>query len=266
VDVSLQEFLKKDDELFNCFSEHAEQLIYELKRSEFPNSTMCLMGLMGTINSLKLAAFDLAEESETHLYAIKTMLRPAIEHFLRFNYIHIQLVETKDDTTGEEYRKYSSISEAIAIVKSQFALETDKTIQEKTLKRLKESQNIVISNRQLEQIVLKWSYKNIARKLEKILNTDKEQIYFFRKLVSLYSELSSFVHGGVYAEQYYHDVFSSGTLAKEVRSDIEFFSFMAATARSNMLLLGCHINPKLNSAFSDYSKKMAQLLGSMSDA
>lgn len=266
MDQPLKNLLDRDDEVFNCFAQNAEELIAELKQSEYSNSILCLMGLMGTINSLKLAAFDLVEESDTHLYAIKTLLRPAIEHFLRFSYLHVQLIENKNDYSGEEYRKYSVISETIAMVKSRFALEPDKTIQTKVLKQLKSSHKLEISNSQLDKIVLKWSYKNIARKLDNVLNKDKQQRSFIRTLVSKYSELSSFVHGGIYAEQYYHSSFSDGTLSSETRADIELLSFLAATARSHMLMVGCFLNPKFETIYSDYSKKMAMLLATMDEA
>ena len=260
MDVFLNNLYQEDDELFECFSKVAEELISEYKNSNYPQSIMSLMGLMGTINSLKLAAFDLAEESETHLYAIKTLLRPAIEHFLRFSYLQAKLVQKKNDCAGEEYRKYCVISETIAFVKSHYALDPEKEVQEKVLKSLKKKNGFELSNRQLEQIVSKWSYKNIARKLERFLNKDKEQLTFFRGLVVQYSELSSFVHGGVNAETYYHDAFSSRTLENKLREDISLFSFLAATARSHMLMLGCHINPEFNAAFEEYTKKMDQLL------
>ena len=97
MDVFLHKLYQKDDELFECFSKVAKELVSEYKNSNYPQSITSLMGLMRTINSLKLAAFDLAEESETHLYAIKTLLRPAIEHFLRFSYLQAQLVKNKND-------------------------------------------------------------------------------------------------------------------------------------------------------------------------
>ena len=93
MDVFLHKLYQKDDELFECFSKVAKELVSEYKNSNYSQSITSLMGLMRTINSLKLAAFDLAEESETHLYAIKTLLRPAIEHFLRFSYLQAQLVK-----------------------------------------------------------------------------------------------------------------------------------------------------------------------------
>ncbi|MBS46459.1 MAG: hypothetical protein CMN60_01620 [Sphingobium sp.] len=266
MDVFLHKLYQKDDELFECFSKVAKELVSEYKNSNYPQSITSLMGLMRTINSLKLAAFDLAEESETHLYAIKTLLRPAIEHFLRFSYLQAQLVKNKNDCAGEEYRKYCVVSEIIAFVKSHYALVPEKEIQEKVLKNLKKNKGFELSNRQLEQIVSKWSYKNIARKLDKLLNKDKEKLTFFRELVVQYSELSSFVHGGMIAETYYHDAFSSRTLENKLREDISLFSFLAATARSHMLMLGCHINPDFNPAFEEYTKKMAQLFRAMDGA
>ena len=99
-----------------------------------------------------------------------------------------------------------------------------------------------------------------------VLNKDKEKLTFFRELVVQYSELSSFVHGGMIAETYYHDAFSSRTLENKLREDISLFSFLAATARSHMLMLGCHINPDFNPAFEEYTKKMAQLFRAMDGA
>ena len=178
----------------------------------------------------------------------------------------MEIVNNKSDAAGVEYRKYCTISETIALIKSQFALEPDKDIQTRVLKKLRQIDGFEISNKQLEQIVAKWSYKNIARKLERQLNRDKEGLTFIRQLVSTYSELSSFVHGGINAEVYYHSAFASETLDKEVKQEVSLFSFLAATARSHMLMLGCHSTPKLQIAYNDYSKKMAQLLGSMDDA
>lgn len=267
MNCSLDEILKNDDEVFDCFVSVAEELISEYKTSDYPDSISCLMGLMGTINSLKLAAFDLAEESDSHLYAIKTLLRPAIEHYLRFSYLYFMVTELKNDSAGQEYRKYSLVSETIALVKSQYALETDKVVQNKILKRLRQSHDSFdISNRELEQIVRKWSYKNIARKLDKTLYKKSKDKHFLKKLISNYSELSSFVHGGIYAEQYDHSAYSSDSFSKEIKGDISLFSFLAATARAQMLLLGCGMNSKFIEHYSEYRTKMTRLLDSMPDA
>ena len=63
-----------------------------------------------------------------------------------------------------------------------------------------------------------------------------------------------------------NDAFSSRTLENKLREDISLFSFLAATARSHMLMLGCHINPDFNPAFEEYTKKMAQLFRAMDGA
>ncbi len=263
---TIDEIISKDDEIFNYFATVADDLVCEYKKSNYPVSINCLMGLMGTINSLKLAAFDLVEESETHLYAIKTLLRPAIEHFLRFNYLSYELMRVKNDSVGEEYRKYSRISEHIALVKSKFALESDKKIQNRILNEIRKSvYPSDMSSSEIKRIVSKWSYKNIARKINSTVFEKHEDWNFIKGLVVEYSELSSFVHGGVYAETCYHLAFSRDTLNKESTESIFLFSFLASAVRLHILMIGCHIDPKFNENFSEYRNIMSELLSLKTD-
>ncbi|MEM8943175.1 MAG: hypothetical protein AAGC91_13555, partial [Pseudomonadota bacterium] len=60
---------------------------------------------------MKRSVFGLAVLGESHLYAVKTLHRPIIEHYLKFLFVLFRFRENRDDYHGLEYITYSRVSE-----------------------------------------------------------------------------------------------------------------------------------------------------------
>ncbi|MDH3348225.1 MAG: hypothetical protein OEM02_09055 [Desulfobulbaceae bacterium] len=116
MDYDLQKILDFDDSFHKSFEEIGNKFMPVLAHSEYPVTSQTLIGLIASANSIKLGIYDLAKSCDTHLYIIKILHRTIIEHYLKFYYILFRFLNTSSDEVGIEYRKYSSISETLALI------------------------------------------------------------------------------------------------------------------------------------------------------
>jgi len=245
VAYDIEKILEFDDAFQEEFVDVGNRLIPILKVSNFPCTAQTLIGLMGTSNSIKLGIFELAEQCHTHLYVIKVLKRTLIEHYLKFYYILFRLLKENTDDVGIEYRKYSRISETLSFInasevsKKMVGVSTDNQV----LKLLKKSHpEFDISKKQLNEITLKWKHRSIIKYIKANTNLIENEKSFLLNLISEYSELSSFIHGGTFAEETYHQAFDSGNLEKLVYNEAFSSSFLCSSMRVHLLLPACKLN------------------------
>lgn len=238
MEYNLQEILDFDDELHEKFEEIGNRYTPVFTSSIYLNTATTLMGLMGSANSVKLGIYDLAEACDTHLYVIKILHRTVIEHYLKFYYILLRFINEKTDDVGLEYRKYSKISETLAFVN---ALSTSTAVDGKpddnaVLKKLRnEYPEYDISKKELNEITFKWKHRSIVKYIKKNIDIIQDEKSFMLKLIPEFAELSSFIHGGVFAEQYYHSVYSDGKLKEAVYNAVLEVAFMTASMKVHLL-------------------------------
>ena len=256
----ISEILNFDDKFHERFSEIGDKFIPTLAKSKYPITFKTLIGLMGTANSVKLGIYDLAEESDTHLYIIKILHRTLIEHYLKFYYILFRLHNDKTDDVGIEYRKYSGISEIMAFIDASavsmsiVGQSKDKQII-KMLKALHPEYNV--SKKELNEITCKWKYRSIIKYIKNNMGMIKNEKSYLLKLIPQYSELSSFIHGGTFAEEYYHDVFSNDKLKEVVYNEVLEACLMAASMKVHLMFAITMIDNKYSKDMDALSKIMA---------
>ncbi len=235
----ISSILDFDDKFHEHFSEVANRFVPELGKSKYPVTFKTLIGLMGTANSVKLGIYDLAEESDMHLYIIKILHRTLIEHYLKFYYILFRLHNEKSEGVGVEYRKYSGISETMAFINASTAsmsiigLSKEKEII-KTLK--KNHPDLNISKKELNDIPFRWKHRNIIKYIKDNTGIVQNEKSYLLKLIVQYSELSSFIHGGTFAEEYYYDAYSENKLDELVYDEVFEACFMAASMKSHLMM------------------------------
>jgi hypothetical protein len=116
VNINLDDVLKFDDSLHKDLSEIGSRFMPVLMQSNFPETMQSLIGLMASINSIKLGMYDLVDKCDTHLYVVKILHRTLLDQFLRFEFICQRFLEEGSEEVGYEYRKYSRISETLAYI------------------------------------------------------------------------------------------------------------------------------------------------------
>lgn len=164
VNLNLDYVLKFDDSLHEDFAKIGERFMPVLMQSNFPETMQSLIGLMTSINSIKLGMYDLVERCDTHLYVVKILHRTLLEQFLRFEFICQKFLEEGNEDVGYEYRKYSKISETLAYIGAFQVAATmaGKSTDDIVLKKLKKKYpELEITKRNLSDITGKWKHRSI---------------------------------------------------------------------------------------------------------
>lgn len=257
----LADILDFDDWMHDTFARVGDRFVPILVSSEFPISSMSLVGLMSSANSIKLGIYDLAESCETHLYVLKILQRSLIEQFLRFQYILFRCLNEERDEVGLEYRKYSKISEILSYVNasSVAASMVGKPTEDVILKKLKkEYPDLSVSKKQLNEITGKWKHRSIIRYIKNNSNIADKQAGFLLGLIPKYAELSSFVHGGTSAEEFYHEVLDAGALKAEVYYAVEDACMIAALMKAFLLMLVVRVDASFKDDFNHLMSKLLE--------
>lgn len=189
-----------DFEIHDVFEKNAPSIFEFIKTSKIPNTSQTFLRFITKTNFIKEGIFELYESE--NLYAINILFRSLIEHYLRFNYIFFRLAAEQNDNIGLEYLKFCSLSEDIdtgkawkdvaKVLDKNPALEPYEVLQDwnPDLKKY--------TKEEIQRISSQFRYKNIIRFIDDRINTEKqyEKNKFLLNLIPVYSDLSSFVHGG----------------------------------------------------------------------
>ncbi len=186
-------------------------------KSKFPQSAKAL-----TTYSLKLQylsnSINLCKETEDY-YSLCVLFRSLLEHYFRHLYIYSRALRENSDEAGVEYYGKLNGHEDLCFLKSNFSLNT-KLSGEKSTWSLKGEQN-----KNLDDVAQNFKINNILSYLNKGIGKDKKMQTiskeFFNKYSINYSTLSSFVHGGPYAEKYM-EMYSKYENGKN--KDMEYFA------------------------------------------
>ncbi|WAG06092.1 hypothetical protein NRZ30_13355 [Aeromonas jandaei] len=270
--LKLDDVLAFDDSLHDIFEKSCTRFMPVLKKSNFLETMQSLFGLMASINSIKLGVYDLAETCDTHLYVLKILYRSLLEQFLRFEFLFLRFIETGDEEIGSEYRKYSAISETIAYIEASQMAATmaGKSTDDIILKKLKKSHpDFDISKRSLKEITDKWKHRNIIRYLTSHFKKSTDAPEFLLKIIPDYANLSSFVHGGTSAEEYFHNIINDDLLKDEVVSTAINSCFIAAIVKNQLLVAITKIDPSFEEDRNRFTSRLFQFemaVGSISEA
>lgn len=199
---------EKYEKAKNYFSTIESEILADIELSEYKNSLKSLYHKTRTIDILK----DGIANSATNLYAAKILHRSLIEHYLLGYYIFLRCKVEGTDIVGEEYydayanseffkqESYSirladmrnSISRTVNVdvLKERYPGLAD--LSQQDLNEYHRIANGLSDVKKIGEYILK--HKNIEPKLDKL-----NEITF--NLLEEYNLLSSYVHGGPYAER-----------------------------------------------------------------
>lgn len=193
-----------DFEISEVYASVTVELSEAMKNSSYKHTLMHLYSLVASCESIKSGIEDAFQSS--NLYVSKSLLRSLVEHFLRFNYLCFSHVENKSDSVAKEFSEFCALKEEMDNIKANNfknkitgADEID--VNEAIRAKFPNAKNL--SNKQIDRVSQKWSYKRIV---DHVSNLDIEgssgMAGFLATLVPLYSQLSSFIHGGLSATEY----------------------------------------------------------------
>ncbi|MEX2436950.1 MAG: DUF5677 domain-containing protein [Candidatus Paceibacterota bacterium] len=207
--------------------------------------------------TLKTGVFDLIEAR--NIYSINILFRSLIDHFLRFYYIFLSFAEQKNDSAGTHYLKFNLASEHLNYA---FSLKSMSEIRGGNINdinvfdliRKHNPQLKEFSNSKLKKEIKKYSTKNMIKKIVDTIYSQSdvdESSLFLLKLLPQYSELSSFVHGGIdstHSLGHFGD-FESQELTDNIEERFKFAFLIAANILNFSFLAGFNIDEKFKEPF-----------------
>lgn len=202
-------------------------------KSKFPTSAKAL-----TMYSLKLQylsnSINLCKDTEDY-YSLCILFRSLLEHYFRHLYIYSRALKENSDEVGMEYYGKLKGHEDMCSLISNLSL-NKKLSGEKPIWSLSGEQN-----KNLDKVGQKFKINSILAYLNEGIGEDNEiqtiSKEFFNKYSQYYATLSSFVHGGPFAEKYI-EMYSKNKSGKE--KDMEYLfdeaNMLTNQARKNTSL------------------------------
>lgn len=195
---------KLDFEINEVYASVTVELAEAMKTSSCKHTLMNLYRLVASCESLKSGIEDAFQSC--NLYVSKSLLRSLVEHFLRFNYLCFSHVENESDSVAREFSEFCALKEEMDSIKAinfknkiigSDEIDVNEAIRAKFPNAKK------LSNNQIDKFSQKWAYKRIVHHISNLdIDGSAGIADFLSTLVPLYSQLSSFIHGGLSANEY----------------------------------------------------------------
>jgi hypothetical protein len=224
-------FIEADDLFFAMMTEHGTPMFETVRETRFPQTYRALFGFCAKTNSLKTAIFDMVESDNP--YALNALFRCFCDHYLKFTYIFVRFLKDKSDAVGREYYSYCGAIESRDYLKAIVAAES--LVGNTVTGDFKRAIDAVYPNierlsiKELEEASGRFKYRAILR----FLSSDaaplvSNEMPFLANIVPEFAELSSFVHGGPWAEREMM-TYPNPESAGKCRSTAELTFMMAAS-------------------------------------
>jgi len=203
-----------DDQIFKLVDASLIDLTKDILKSKYPLTSKALIMLVTKSNFIKNSIFDICENED--LYSANILYRSLIEHSLRYQFIIMNCSENKNDDIGIDYYKYCDMGENLDFLKalkSTNAMFADPSFEEldtwKEISRF-DKRFLKSTPKEIKAKKEQFNYKNMIKFLSSTLSLQKGM---FKKIIPIYSELSSFVHGGPQGE----NTFFTNAIDEEAR-------------------------------------------------
>lgn len=240
---TIDKFREYQQQLWNAY-EFAEEELMAFSKEHIPCSGFLLVAMLRKLSAIQLAIFDLCE-SENY-YSLNIIYRSFIEHYLKFLYSFLRLLEEKNDDVGKDYYGHNIFYEH--------------QLMEQSLINAQKLAGGTEIERKLHGQQDKFKLKDIIKYInDKIPANDPENPPLI--LIPIYSRLSSFVHCGVVAD--IDDLHSNITNPKVFKEtlDVSFLMFSGSFFQTFVAFdnLHRHFKGKVNNIFAEQSQKLSNI-------
>lgn len=203
-----------DDEIFEEFQTYFPKTTNSEFLKTFP-ITSVLIQLFDTSGTfIKNSIFDSCETDD--YYGVKILFRCLIEHYIRFQFIFMNWGLSKSDDFAVEYLELNDAREVLDLIRAKISEQQlfDPTYNLKDWDSFLQDHPQFKSKtrKEVEEETRKYTFKNIIRYLNEQFKSGKtDTSEFLGKLIVEYSDLSSFIHGGMKS---YHEMMSMNSEEK----------------------------------------------------
>ena len=214
--MEIEEIRDLDDEIFKEFQIYFPKTIDSIFSKKYSRTNILIHFIDLSANFIKNSIYDNCETDD--YYGIKILYRSLIEHYIRFKFVFTKWMLNKDDNFAKDYLEYNEAREVLDLIRAKIS---EQQLYDPNYKLkdwdifLKDHPNFKNKTRkEVEEETRKFSFKNIIRFLNHEFKNDETfSSDFFGKLIVEYSDLSSFVHGGMKS---YQEIMSMNTDEKRL--------------------------------------------------
>lgn len=255
---TLEKIRELDFEIQDIFEKNDPLIFKLLKNDKIPKTSNTILLFITKTSFIKESIFELYESQ--NIYSINILFRSLIEHYLRFQYIFFRVLIDKNDNIGEEYLRFCSLSENIdtgnawkdvsKILDINPAADPYEILKEvnSDFKKFSKQEIVTKSNQ--------FRYKNIIRFINETIN--KENRFkgneFFLQIIPIYSDLSSFVHGGPSADQTLFKIKKEEDRVENLINKIELSFMITATVKLFSYLVFYQYDKGFENAYTETKK------------
>lgn len=191
-----------------------EEMVGGLKNSKFPKSGGSLIFFLFKMRLISTSILRCGEIKD--YYSVCILFRAFLEHYFKYMYVYTRALKEGDDNVGEEYYGKLNGYEDFTYTKS---------IQNLSKKLTKDESILSIQQKDNEELIRvgkSFEIKSILTFLNEGIKEDLKLPFksFFTDYCKKYYDLSSFVHGGPFAEKYINK-YSENKEAMD--KDLEYF-------------------------------------------
>lgn len=199
---------EKNDEYFEVVKKIMPLFLQYSKKCHHKKTILTLLSFHTHLSTLKNAIIDLSDED--NMYSAKALYRIFLEHWLKGTYILARYIREKNDDVGIEYNSLGRIGEelkygnSIKQVAAMLDAESKNLDVWESLCKCDPNLN-KFNKKNIMDNIKEFEYKSIAKYLidNKVPGAD-----WVSMIISEYSELSSFVHGGPSASEQYASLYN----------------------------------------------------------
>jgi hypothetical protein len=195
-----------DEQIFDTIEGPLAELSSTFSQTQYQKTLSTFILFVAKVDFIKNAIFDICSNED--IYSAKILYRALIEHMLKFQYLFLRFVQEKSDRPVEEYELFSDLSEDVGYAKAWLSvskIRNDADPAEDMWEELKKIKQELASysKKEIEEKVSQFRYKNVIAYINNVLlSDDRSGELPILKLILEYSELSSFVHAGPFANRF----------------------------------------------------------------
>jgi hypothetical protein len=201
--MTTEEILKLNAELTAHVLTNAEAVSNSLSQTKFKKTSRAMLSYIARAGYVNNAILDCYANGNG--YAIGILFRAMIEHTFRHLYLYTRALNDDSDEVGEEYYGKLKGSEDLEAF-SKMNNYTKVVHPERTVWNTKDEQNT-----QIAEVGKKFNLSKIFFYLIENFPSDEKMIHngmkdYLLKRLNHYTQLSSYVHGGPYAEMCHEEL------------------------------------------------------------
>ena len=243
--MTIDKIIEIDDEVFEVSKRDAGKVFLSFKTNGMEKTGKALSLFQAKIGFLKNGIYD--QVAPKNIYAARILFRSLIEHYLKAKYILFESAESGDDTIASDYYEFADASELLQLG-SAYKIAGEILYPGRSYGNVYDvlknqfPKLLKFTPKEISTKLSKYNYKYVIEYLYDILYVQRkskgDENNFLINLIPLYSDLSSYVHGGPSADKDIMDLSQKGELAIDVAlTNVFYDTIMISTHFSSLLYM-----------------------------